>query len=219
MATSFGELKTDTFRLVEVSETSPVHWTEADIEGAVNDGVQELSDGGEFYETFATIKLKASTPYYDLRSILPQSYLRISAIWNSTTSTWLTAKTARELDERTTRTWETATGDSQYYIVRGLWWLGIFPTTTSTNKVLRVYYKALHPTLVHDSEEVKQLPDEYADAITSYAAYTLWADDGELKKALNYWNGYNEQEQKLKLHANSRTSHARVGRLGGYRTK
>lgn len=207
-------MKTDVFRRLEEVESSPVRWSEDDIALAINEGLQELSDGAEFFEREYTIRLRKSANYYDLRTCIPDTILRVTAIWNPTRNTWTRPVEVRELDENTSRQWEEVDGSPHLHFVRGLWWLGIFPHTTADDETLRLKCKALHPDLEDDLDVPQQLPEEFHRAPVDYALYNLFSDDKEVTEAMNHWQKYGEKEAALKQRMETRTAKDRVSRMG-----
>lgn len=186
-----------------------------DIQNAINDGLDELSDETEFYERYFTLTLRPRATYYDLRSVGPDSViLRVTNIWNPTRNQWLEPFTVPDLDYRTARQWELSTGDPRYWFMRGLFWLGFFPWVDSETNVLKVQYRTLHPHLVNPADTPDQLPTEYHRALANYAMYDLLSKDVETQKAMMYWQLYIEDETILAGRVGGRTSRDRTPRLG-----
>lgn len=193
-----------------------VRWSLADIDRAINEGLQELSDATEFYERYFTLQLRNYASYYDLRTACPETILRVTACFNPANNLWLKPTDTKDLDFRTARQWELVQGEPQKFFVRGLWWFGVFPAGPSTNGWLRVYYRAVHPDLTNSSQSPQQLPEDYHSALCDYAVYTLLADDMETDQALQYWNRYKEAETKLAIQCSpgGRIARARIGSMG-----
>lgn len=213
---NFGQMKSSVFTRLEEAESSPIRWSEADIKRAINEGLEELSDGTEFFERYATLKLTPGQIYYDLRSVIPDPILRVTSLYANDTVYWLHATDVRDLDEKTARQWELVDGEPQRYFLRSPWWLGLFPKSTSPASTVRVYYRALHPELVDDLDVPQQLPEDYHEALIAYALYTLLSDDMETTAALRYWQKYQTMEVELasQCFPGGRAAHARIAGMG-----
>jgi hypothetical protein len=212
-------METDVFRRLEELQISPTRWSTEDVDRAINEGLEELSDISEFYERYATIKLRQYAVYYDLRAVVPDTILRVTSIYNPTNNLWLRPTDVWELDYKTARQWEIVYGEPQKWQLRGLWWMGLYPATSTTNSILRVYYRSLHPTLTDVTQSPQQLPEDYHTNLVDYAMYTLLADDMEESSSLRYWQRFNAAAQALKQQCSSggRAARARVPRMGGPR--
>ncbi len=212
---TLNDLITDVFRRLEEVQGSPVRWPVQDVIDAINEGFEELSDISEFYERYATIKLRKNATYYDLRSIIPDEILRVTAIYNPTNTTWLGQIDVSQLDTRGTQ-WEIIPGQPTSWFMRGLWWMGVYPSGPDTNGTLRLYYRALHPPLTDLTQSPDQLPDDYHTCIVDYAMYKLLADDVEITLAMKYWTDFYAVASDLakKCVPGGRIERARVGGMG-----
>jgi hypothetical protein len=108
---NFSEMKTEVFRRLDESSSSPVFWTSADIEEALNEGYQEISDATEWYETYDIVSLLSGLTYYDLRFYLGDTFLSPRRAQNQTTERWLTPSHVRDLDFQTYTQWEIVSGE------------------------------------------------------------------------------------------------------------
>jgi hypothetical protein len=199
----FSELKSEVFRRLNENETSPTFWAEADVEESLNEGLEELSDASEWYEEYFVISLLTNLQYYDLRVLLPDTFLAPKRFFNQTTNQWLSPVALRELDYHGTRQWETVTGEPQRTLLRGLWWLGFWPKQPSDSGKVKFYYSAIPPRMTEDTDE-PGFPQEYHKYLIEYALYDLLAQDGETKKALVHWQTYLEGERLLRASVGSR---------------
>ena len=207
---NLGELKTEVFRRLNESASSPVFWSVADVERAINDGQEELADATEFYERHTRIDLLSHRTYYDLRHICEDTFIAPRRVYNNEISKWLDPSHVRDFDAIRQR-WETNTGQPMKWFMRGTWWLGLYPQPDADFGSIRFYYAAIPPELVED-EDAPQFPDEYHEALIEYAIYDLEAQDAETDQALVHYANYLGFEQRLKRYVDSRLSPDRVER-------
>ena len=190
----FGSLKVEVGRrLAEVQ--GRLFWTEAEIGEAVNLGLQELADSTEFYEQHLDIELLNDRAYYDLRHVIGPDFLALRPAYNEQTNRWLIPSTVRHLDAHDRR-WERVTGEPQRIVLRGLWWLGLYPRVQADAGRIRQYYVALPPALVEDEDE-PPIPEAFQEALIDFGLADLFAIDGESAFALAAWARYLAGEADL----------------------
>lgn len=213
---NLGQLQASVFRRLEEENVSG-RWSQSDVNDAINEGLEELSDATEFYEQSSILKLRDEATYYDLRTALPSTVLRITAIYDSTTNRWLIPADVSDFDYYGVRQWELARGNPINFLVRGLWWLGLFPAI-ATGYSIRVQYRGIHPPLQYSTESPQQLPETYHSSLVDYAVYTLLADDNEASAAMRYWQRYKAAESELaRKGSGGRLDVARRGGMGSPR--
>lgn len=200
---TFAQLKAETFRRLNES-SSPVFWTEADVEDALNDGYAEISDATGWYEKSATIDVLSDRPWYDLRDIIGSTFLALGPTFNVTTNRWLTPSSVRDLDSRDRR-WETNTGQAQRVMTQTLWWMGFWPRVQADTGTVSQYYTALPTPLAADAD-VPLFPNTFHRGLVDYALTDLWAQDGETARALQAWAAYLTMEAKLQAWVDQRAS-------------
>lgn len=122
---TLSDIRTEVFRRLDESETSPVYWSLADVDDAINAGYEEISDATEWYELAAQLGTDGSL-YYDLTTQLSPRFLRLKHIYNATSNLWLSFTTPRDMDGKYV-SWETVSGEPEKALLRGLWWLGLWP--------------------------------------------------------------------------------------------
>jgi len=192
--------------------SSTTRWTNADINAAINAGLEELSEATGYYERHISIPLKQDRTYYDLRGLIPDTALTVSAVWHENTNRWLNPLTHREM---TYEEWETVIGDPIVWFPRGLWWLGLWPHPSGdVDQWVKVYFCGIAPALTDDAQEPADLPEEFCDALEEYAIYELEQREGETEKALMMWQSYRQREYQLAQHVSHRVHRARSGRVG-----
>src|SRR5258706_15646817 len=120
-------------------------WDDQDLIDAYNCGLDELSEATEFYELSATIPRRKWHSLTDLRGILPDEVIRITAVWNLGSQRWMAPTTVRELDNMLGRGWEMNVDVSRYWFMRGLNWLGTYPRPGDDVSPVRGYFSARHP--------------------------------------------------------------------------
>jgi hypothetical protein len=209
---TFAELKGEVFRRLRESSTLPVFWTEDDVEGALNEGYAEISDASEWYEIEATIDLLDSRPYYDLRTLIADPVLTVTAAFNDQTNRWLDPGTVEEFDHRDVR-WERVTGEPQRVCLRGLWWLRFWPMVTDDAGTVRVKLTTIPRALVEDDDE-PGFAAPLHEGLVDYALADLWAQDAETTKALASWRRYLAYEDALTRYSDGRLSVPMVSGLG-----
>jgi hypothetical protein len=189
-------MRSETFRRLNEIATSPVFWTSADVDTAINEGYAELSDASEWYERHLDIALFSNQPYYDARTVIGSEFLAPSGAFDYQTNRWLIPTTVRMFDAHDRR-WERVDGEPQRVLTRGLWWLGYWPRVQSvTGGSIKQYYVALPPPLVNDTDE-PGFPDTFHDGCIAFAVADLLAQDAEGDLAMLAWKTYLEIEREL----------------------
>lgn len=196
-------MQTEVFRRLHESSSSPVFWTATDVKAALNDGLEEISDSTEWYERQTTMNLWSGRTYQSLLGILPETTLAVRRIFNNQTNRWLIPEDVRDLDERTYVQWENNQGEPQRWLIRGLWWLGIWPKPNGDSGTLRLYASSIPAAMSADSDE-PAFPKEYHQGLIEYALYDLLAQDGESKLALGRWQAYLVFEEGLRQYVEGR---------------
>jgi len=192
--------------------SSTTRWSDADVNSAINDGLGELSEATRYFERWVSFPLKEKRTYYDLRGLTPEGVLSVTAVWHEPGIRWLTPITLGDIGYEE---WEETRGNPNSWFVRGLWWLGVWPSPSSdVDEFIRVYYTGVAPALAEDGEEPAQLPDEFVPALEEYALYELHGRERETDKALYWWGKYKERERALEQHIAHRVTTARTGRIG-----
>ena len=193
---------------------SSVRWSSEDIDAAINDGLGELSEATRYFERTASIQLKASRTYYDLRGLTPETVLSVTAVQHLSGVRWLEPIVLPDISKGIAE-WELTSGNPTAWFVRGLYWLGVWPRPTADlDDWVRVYYTGVAPALVDDGDLPAQLPDEFVPALEEYALYELQQREGEAEKALYWWGKYKEREAVLEQHIAHRLTTARTGTIG-----
>ena len=207
---SFGELEGRARILYEAQ--SSVRWNRDAFLRAANEGLDELSEATRFYERNATVPLKGNQTYYDLRGFWPEDAFVVNSVYSNVQQAWLTPIGIRDLK---VQRWETVTGDPRRFIIRGLFWMGVYPRPSGHVGSLRVYFASLAPHF-RDTYSVltADMPDDFVSALEHYILYDLSCRDGETKKAFGYWADYQTDEMALKAFVADRLS-SRAGALSG----
>ena len=208
---NFGQMKTRVRR--RVNEPSTAFFTDADIEDALNEGYHELADATEFYEREALVPMIKGHTYYDLTNILPDTFLSPRRAFNPTTNRWLAPTDPINQDIHTFVQWELVQGEPESYLMRGNWWLGVFPKPSQDGAGMRLNYTGIPAAMVEDTDEPEAIPEEFHDAIVEYAVYDLLGQKRQGNKALIHWGAYLALEDKLRRYVDGRTSLARVNSL------
>jgi hypothetical protein len=204
---TFLEMQTEVFRRLEESSSSPVFWALAQVKEALNDAYFLLSDVTEWAETSESESFTTAT-YYDLSSVLTNTVLSIKGIFNPDTNRWLRPTTTEELDQRSVL-WEEATGAPDEYVIRGLWWLGLYPKMASATGTMTIHYTYV-PTALSANGDTPSFPEEFHPALVEYAVYDLLCQERETDKALKFYARYLDLQEKLKRYVQDRASYDRV---------
>lgn len=209
--------------LVRLEDPDNRFFSTADLVGAYNDALDELSETTEVNETYVVVKRRKWAPYIDLRGYLPPDALRVTAVWNMNTSKWLHPTTPRELDDTVGRQWEWKPDQSRWWWMRGLYFLGAYPVPGDDVSPLRVHYASLLPHveeaggLATGLTQRAPLPPDFADPIEHYMMYTLLAQRKETQKSLSFWQRYKEHEDELSNIARNRMRRDKSPLMGARR--
>ena len=191
----------------QLNESGTEFYSDADIAASLQEGLDEMADLTEYFERYANIPVKTGHTYYDLRTVLPDTFLSPRRIWNSTTQRWLRPTDARDLDDHNFVQWELTSGQPEAYFVRGSWWLGTWPKASSDVGQLRFVYTAIPDDL--ENQESPAFPREFHAGIVDYAVYDLMAQQRETAKAMKYWESFLLHAARLGQHVQKRQQIAR----------
>ena len=175
----------------------------SDLVLAYNHAQDEIADSTEVHELTAMVQRKKGAPYADLRGILGPDALRVTAIWNPNSSRWLSPTTTDELDNLHGRRWERRKDYSRWWFMRGLYFLGTYPTCENDISPLRIHYAAMFPHIKEDGGLVTgltskpELPSDFAEAIQNHMLYELYSQRKETGKSLTHYADYVKGEKVL----------------------
>jgi hypothetical protein len=193
-----------------LNEAGSTFWTDTDIAAALNEGYAELADATEFYEYWTMIPMLDGLTYYNLPEIIPGTFLSPRRPQNVETNVWLKPTDARDMDYHTYVQWERTRGTPEMYLMRGHWWLGVFPRETHDTRGIRLYHTNIPADMTEDWEEPR-FPREFHEGILCYAMSDLLAQERETKKAaIVWWKQYLVHEAKLKDFVDDRIRYARM---------
>lgn len=192
---TLATIRASVFRRLRESSSSPVFWTAADVDAAINEAYAELSDQAEWNEQNKTLDLLASRPGYDARTVIGEDVLTIGRAFNVTTNRWLRPMVPRDLDRADPR-WERVTGQPHGLMVRGLFWFSYWPLVTSDLGSVQQFYTALPAPLTNDSDE-PGFPDTLHEALVEGALFELWSQDAQADLAEAAWQAYLAYETAL----------------------
>ena len=207
---NLSELEAIVMARADESATSPVYWTSADVQHALQEGYQCISEASEWYETNETYGLTDGLMYHNLQLLLDKVPLRVTSVWNTQTNRWLTPCSVRDLD-REIHKWEEIGGEPEQWFIRGVWTLGLFPIPDDTGGTITIYHTALPAALTTTTEP--GFPGEFQYGLIHYALYELFGQEAETREALRHWDIYEGYEKALKRWVDHRT----VEHVGGWR--
>lgn len=202
-----SEIKAEIFRRLREVSSAPVFWTEQDLDNSIDEGVAEISDATEWFESYNDIELPRGVPAFDVRQFTTYEFLAVGPAYNSQTNRWLTPEVPRTFDAGD-RAWESRIAEPGSILVRGLWWLTYWPFVVRS---IRQYYTGL-PGVLGDSEE-PGFPEQFHYGIVEYALWDLWAQDSEVDLAWAAWKLYLGYEQGLKKYVEDRIGVPKVNAM------
>lgn len=192
--------------------TSTVRWSDSDIKGFINEGLECLAESTDFYERFVTIPIEPNRNFYDLRGFTPEVVVSIKSVWSSVRNDWLHPVDEGDLQFK----WEDSTGDPNLFFTRGVYWFGIWPKPESdATGEMRVYFAGIPNRFEIDQAVLHDLPDDHIPALEDYALHEMAFQDGEKGLALRYWASYREREKVLSRFVDHRLDGGITSRFGG----
>lgn len=190
-----GEMRAEVFRRLREASTYAVMWQETDINVSMQEGYEEMTDSSEWYERYQTIPILEDRPYYDMRTVMRDTFLVLGRAFNPGTNRWLTPVSPVELDQRDTR-WERRTMEPEMVMIRGLWWVGYWPIKGSEDGKIKQYFQGFPDPMAADSDS-PGFEEEFHQGIIEYALWDLFAQDGETDLAWKSWKEYMYYEDLL----------------------
>lgn len=212
VSTLIGRIRT---RYDVTGEGSSVRWSDNDIRGFINEGLESLAEATGFYERYCSFQIEAGRAYYDIRGFTPETVVGITSVWSYNRNDWIRPKAATDLDWA----WEYSNGDPQVYHTRGIYWLVVYPIPQASSGILRVYFRGIPSRFTHTQAVLGDLPDDFYPALEDYALYEMSGQDGYPKRAILHFQSYLKREAKLKKFVDGREATAdrsrRIGMLAG----
>lgn len=195
----------------EVSDS--VRWSDADIKGFINEGLECLAEATDFYERFVTVPVQPERIWYDLRGFTPETVVSIKSVWSSVRNDWLQPVDIGDLQFQ----WEQSTGDPTLFFTRGVYWFGVWPPAgTSASGEMRVYFSGIPNRYTVDQSVLHDLPNDHVPALEDYALHEMAFQDGEQQLALRYYQSYLDRENRLSKWVDHRLDGGITNRFGGY---
>ncbi len=199
-------------------------YTLEDYVRSYNDALDEIAERTEIRERYVYVKRKKWAPFADLRGVLPPNALRITSVWNPSSSKWLEATHPREMDNTVGRKWEANIGTSRWWFMRGLWFVVSYPVTPNDISPLKIYYTSMFDHVSIDGGQVgglnidlQDIPPDFTTAIENYMLYDLLAERKEVKKSLEFFQRFSDQIPSLRDMAENRMRRDRTPRMGARR--
>lgn len=197
---TFEEIRTEARR--RLAEVSSTWWTDEEIDEAIWDGEDEFADATEWYERWQTIEILEDRPYYDLRTVIRHDFLVAGPAFNDTTNHWLIPLSPRDLDLNDRR-WEQHSAEPEFIMIRGIWWLGIWPWKSLATGTIKQYYKSL-PRHMEEDDDEPGFHRTFHYGIVEYAVSDLLSQDNETDLALRVWKDYQVYERGLQAYVQGR---------------
>lgn len=195
------EMREDVLTQLGESVTAPKFWSVADVDAALNEAYEDISDAAEWLEVAVTINLDSRRTWYDLNA-WRLGMLSILHFYNSQTQEWMVAGGVRAWD-RNQRDWMAATGEPHNIVRRGLNWLGLYPASGTVSGTLIIHGTAM-PAAPLAAADSPGFPVEYHPGLVEHALANLKAQDHEPAQSLAHFESYLDYESGLKVYLNSR---------------
>lgn len=199
---TFVEIREEVRR--RIAEVTSTWWTDDEVNAAIWEGEDEFADACEWLERYQTIDILEDRPYYDLRTTIRRDFLVLGPTFNETTNRWLIPITNRDLD-LSDRRWEQRVSEPEYCMVRGIWWLGIWPWKGIAHGSVKQYYKAIPVHMAADSDE-PGFHRTFHYGLVEYAVADLLSQDNETDLALRIWKDYQMYEAGLLAYVQGRAA-------------
>lgn len=199
---TFSEIRTEVRR--RIAEVSATWWSDDEVDAAIWEGEDEFADACEWLERWQTIDILEDRPYYDLRTVMRREFLVLGPTFNDTTNRWLIPITNRDLDLGDRR-WEERVSEPEFCMVRGIWWLGIWPWKGIERGSVKQYYKALPVHMAEDADE-PGFHRTFHYGLVEYAVSDLLSQDNETDLALRIWKEYERYEAGLSAYVQGRAA-------------
>lgn len=190
-----ASLRERTFRRLQESATSPVFWTVADVDAALDAAYVEISDETAWCERSFTVDLLKDRPAYDLRTLTPDDVLTVGPAFNYQTNRWLTPVRPMDLDIHDRR-WEQVLGEPSAVIARGLWWVTYYPRSGSDGGTIEQYVSVRPEPMTADTDE-PGFPEAFHLGLVEHAVSDLFGQDHESALAVAAWQAYEAYEAGL----------------------
>ena len=193
-------------------QATNVRWTDANIQGIINEGLESLAESTHFYERYTTIPMAVSRHWYDLRGFVPETVVRIRSVYNTNRTEWLRPGAVENLPYD----WLLSVGEPQVYFTRGIHWLGVWPKPGNGNAgFLRVYFSAIPAHFTFTQAVLRDLPDNHIPALEDYALYEMAAQDRQGARAKTLYRSYLAREKGLQDFIDRRMVDSTAGVMSG----
>lgn len=190
-----GEMKAEVFRRLREVPTYAVMWQATDIEVSLQEGYEEMTDSSEWYERYQVIPILEDRPYYDMRTVMRDTFLVLGRAYNVSTDRWLIPTMPTELDLRDTR-WERRVMEPEFIMIRGLWWVGYWPVKGSADGKIKQFFQGFPDPMIADTDS-PGFEEEFHQGLIEYALWDLFAQDGESTLAWAAWKEFLRYEDLL----------------------
>lgn len=216
---TFLELKNEVLLRLGEDSASPVHHLASDVGVSLNEGYELMAETSGFYEKSANISI-INALYYDLNDVVTLNlgagitFLNLRYLYSNQNRRWLSPTMFRELDETVYPVWERAIGEPDWWLIRGGWWLGLYPHKQTVSGTLTANCTAIPAWMVNDAD-VPAYPQEFDECLINYALYDQFCWEHEWSKAKRHWAIYVGLQGKLNAYVERRGMEARQTQFGG----
>ena len=196
------EIRTEVRRRLDEVNPGGTFWSDEDVDRSIGEAEDEMADACEWYERFQTIDILEDRPYYDLRTVIRFDFRIAGPVFNNTTNRWLIPLQPRDLDKNDRR-WEMRVAEPEFFMMRGLWWLSLWPWKGLEAGSVKQYYRALPRHMVNATDE-PGFHRTFHYGLVEYAVSDLLTQDGETDLALSVWKLYQGYEAGLASYVDHR---------------
>lgn len=171
----------------DLSDQGITFYTQTDILNSLQDACDQMVTRSGLIEKTIDINLQANTGYYDLRALISDFYC-VTQIYNNATRQWLTPQIIPDYD-LVRDDWETWTGSPRFFTPVDYKRIVIVPRPSTTSGSIKVYYKAISPTLALSTDLT--FPSDIYNVPKDYAFADLLEQAREYTKAALTWREAN----------------------------
>ena len=188
------------------SVTSPVFWTTAQLDAVIDEASEVLAEEAKAIRRSAFVGRRAGAIYYSTRGIAPD-VMAIYRIWLPDLKRRLRAVSIGELDQQN-QTWQTVTGDPEYWFPVSWDLFGVYPHPASGGGVMKLDYFAWPRTLLDDSDEPEFREADH-DALVLYGVYDGLMKQWNAERAMELFNRFVDAWQTGRARSGVRETQAR----------
>lgn len=163
-----GELRTRILEALNVSTTSPVFWTTAEVNEIINEAQEAFAEEAQAVHRTVLTTLRTGASYYTARSVAADM-MAPYRLWVQDTNRRLVCVSLDQLDRYHER-WLEVTGTPEVWVPMSWDWFAVYPAVATGGGVLRVDYIAW-PRDLEDDEDRCEFIETDQEALMFYGVY------------------------------------------------